>query len=165
MADEEDAPIKAVDYLHSQVVDLEGVRISRGIAQRKAPAPGECQHKHMTYDLHERRVWCEDCETTIPAFDAFMRLVGWWQKITDSLKRRADYVATAEQTSLISRAAKAMDDAWRRRKLAPCCPHCRGALLPDDFADGVKSSASAELERARRKATARRAAVTEGRDG
>jgi len=153
MADnDEDAPIKAVDYLHSQVVDLEGVRIARGIAQRKAPAFGECQHQHMNYDLHERRVWCEDCEKTIPTFDAFMGLVDWWQKITNSLKRRAEQVAAAEQASLISRAAKALDDVWRRRKMAPCCPHCRAAMLPEDFADGVDAMVSGELERARRRA-------------
>jgi hypothetical protein len=50
---------------------------------------------------------------------------------------------------LIRRAAKEIDRTWGH-KMSPCCPHCRGALLPEDFASGAASSFNSEMERARR---------------
>ncbi|MCP5004867.1 MAG: hypothetical protein GY941_13130, partial [Planctomycetes bacterium] len=38
---------------------------------------------------------------------------------------------------LRSRAARALDDAWRKRTMLPACPNCKSALLPEDFKDGV----------------------------
>jgi hypothetical protein len=56
--------------------------------------------------------------------------------------------------SVISRAAKEVDKVWRSRHMAPCCPHCKTALLPEDFANGVKRAVSKELARAYRAAKA-----------
>lgn len=148
--DDDEAPIEARDYLVAQVVDLEGVRIARGMAVRRPRGMGECSHMRLTYDLAERRVWCEDCERTVPAFDAFMVFVEKWTRIIGALKRREDAVKAAEAHSLISRAAKAIDDVWRGRRQTPCCPHCHEALLPQDFASGRFATRSRELEIQRR---------------
>ena len=45
---------------------------------------------------------------------------------------------------------RSMDKAWRRKNTTPACPHCREALLPEDFAAGVKTSVSKELARRKR---------------
>jgi hypothetical protein len=40
----------------------------------------------------------------------------------------------AEETHLISRAAQAIDKAWRSRSSVPACPHCGYGLFPEPFA-------------------------------
>lgn len=62
---------------------------------------------------------------------------------------RAAELAEAEQFQARSRAVKSLDHIWRSRTMAPCCPHCRQGLLPEDMLQGL-SSVGVEYERARR---------------
>ena len=34
-------------------------------------------------------------------------------------------------SDVVLRAARKIEDSWRRRKTVPCCPHCKKAILPD----------------------------------
>lgn len=43
----------------------------------------------------------------------------------------------AEAFQIRTLAAKVMDEAWRRTTMAPLCPHCHEAILPEDVAGGV----------------------------
>ena len=146
----EDPPIEPQDFRGGvRVVDFGDIRVARGLSRR--PSRLKCPHRKLVYDESERRVWCSDCETSIDGFEAFLALVGQVHSVqsqTDRMIRRAE---EAEAHTLISRAAKVVDKAWRGRRMAPCCPHCMGALLPEDFADGLKASKSLRLERERRK--------------
>lgn len=138
------APIDPVKFVHGvNVVDIGDLRVARGRARRHFSA---CDHLNLVYDMTERRVHCQDCESEVEPFDAFEMLVRRFHVF--EAKHRA-LKETAEAT-IISRAARKLDEAFRSRKMAPACPHCNAAILPEDVANGV-AMVSKELEVARRK--------------
>lgn len=146
-----DAPIEPQDYLYGvKVVQIEDLRVARGLTRRPTST---CSHKALVYDDKERRIWCSDCEQEIEPFDAFIGLCGVFSAGVKDLNSRRRKLAEAEAFQLRSRAAKAIDEAWRRRNTVPCCPSCSAGLLPEDFAGGIMQTRSAEFERARRKRT------------
>lgn len=125
------APIQPVDFLYgTTVVDIGEIRVARGKARR---VRSTCKHMVLTYDTSERRVYCTDCESDVEPFDAFIKFVDLHAHIEDRIARLRE----AEQHTLFSRAAKVMDKAFRSSKMAPLCPHCRAAILPEDVANGV----------------------------
>lgn len=130
------------------VVDLDSVRIRTGRTPRGLKT---CQHKHMIYNQTERRIWCEDCERTIDNFDAFQTFTRHFK----AMEREAGHKLRIAQEALAGaarlRATKELDRLWSGRRMAPCCPHCNRGLIPEDFADGVRSTTSLEFEIARRK--------------
>lgn len=150
MDDKKTPPIDETDFRGGvTVIDIGDVRVARGISRRPYSV---CRHARLIYDGNERRIWCKDCEQDIEPFDGFKIIAEQAQAFSDAMDRREQAVEKAEGHALISRAAKAVDDAWRRRNIAPCCPHCSQPILPEDFAGGVKSGSSVELERRRRAA-------------
>ncbi len=141
-------PIQPVEFTYGpNVVDIGDLRVARGLARRPYSS---CKHLHLTYDTSERRIWCRDCETEVEPFDAFTGLVEWHSAIEERIKRFQE----AEKHTLISRAAKRMDEAWRSHRMAPQCPHCRAAILPEDVAEGV-SMTNKDMEVRRRAARAK----------
>lgn len=144
-----DAPIDPKDYLYGvKVVQIDDLRVARGLTRRPKTS---CRHKRLVYDPGERRVWCEDCESEVEPFDAFVGVVEVWASASSQIERRKSAVAEAEAFTLISRAAKVMDEIWRSRKMAPLCPHCGDAILPGDVANGVASASRDLYERRRKK--------------
>ncbi len=130
-----DAPIQPQDYLHGpKVVTIEDLRVARGKTRRPLSS---CRHKQLVYDGTERRVWCSDCESEVEPFDAFMQVVGVFSAAQVRINRRAKELAEAEKFAIRSRAAKKMDEYWRSHTMAPLCPHCNGAILPDDVVGGL----------------------------
>lgn len=129
------APIDPQDFTYGvNVVQIEDLRIARGLARRPQAA---CQHKTQVYDDKERRIWCSDCESEVEPFDAYVRLVEAFNAGIRSLSRRSRELGEAEAHQLRSRAAKKIDEAWRSKTLAPLCPHCSTALLPEDVVGGL----------------------------
>lgn len=129
------APIEPQDYLYGvKVVDIGEARVKRGKSRRLI---GNCAHKNMHYDPSERRIWCADCESDIDGFDAFVVLVENFNRQELRMQEREKKVVEAEAVTLVSRAAKAMDEQWRRRHTVPLCPHCSSALMPEDFVKGI----------------------------
>ncbi len=142
-------PIEPRDYLHgTKVVDIGDIRVSRG--QTRVPRQ-TCSHRNLAYDEAERRVYCQDCENDVEAFDAFLILVHEYDSAWKAINRARTEIREAANHQLRSRAAKTMDDYWRSRKTAPNCPHCNEALLPEDVAGKRLSSSSLELSRQKRK--------------
>lgn len=136
-----DTPIEPQDYLYGvKVVQIEDIRVARGMTRRDR---GTCRHRKMVYDEKERRIWCSDCESEVEGFDAFLFLVEMFGGAQGKLKRRETELAEAEKFQLRSRAAKVMDEAWRSTKMAPLCPHCNNALLPEDVVGGLASASKA----------------------
>ena len=143
-----DHPIEPQDYVYGvKVVDIGDARVERGMTRRNASS---CKHIRVVYDSSERRVFCKDCEKGVDPFDAFLMIVERFAAADANIKRATDQANKALQSSIISRAAQSMDKAWRRKNTTPACPHCREALLPEDFAAGVKTSVSKELARRKR---------------
>lgn len=144
---EKTPPIEPLEYLSGvKVVDIGDLRVARGKTRRPYTA---CKHTHLRYDNEERRIWGADCEMDVEAFDAFKGLVERFSGAASDIKGRQDAVKEAEGHAIISRAAKAIDEIWRRRKVVPACPHCRRGILPEDVAKGL-GCVSAEIERQRR---------------
>lgn len=142
------APIEPVDFTFGvKVVHIEDLRIARGMTRRPVSS---CKHLRLIYDDKERRVWCEDCETELEAFDAFMQTVSRFHVAQSTIDRRKRELAEAEAFALRSRAAKRMDEYWRSHTCAPCCPHCKKAILPEDVVNGL-SQTSKSFELAARK--------------
>lgn len=130
------------------VVDFGDYRVSRGFSRRH---PASCIHKNMVYDLQERRIWCKDCETNVEGFDAFKTIVESFNSAVKRLKRRQEEVFAAENHNLISIAAKIIDEAWRKKNMIPCCPHCDRGLAPEDFKHGIVHFVGKEFDNAIRK--------------
>lgn len=144
-----DAPIEPQDYLYGvKVVDIGDIRVARGLTRRPV---GSCRHFFQVYDDKERRIWCRDCESEVEPFDAYMRLVEVMDGHIKSLNKRSQQVKEAEQHAVRSRAAKVMDEAWRSTKMAPLCPHCMAAILPEDVARGVATTSKSLVTAARKK--------------
>jgi hypothetical protein len=144
------APIDPQEYLYGiNIVQIDDLRVARGLSRRPRTS---CNHKRMAYDQNERRVWCEDCETEVEPFDAFMGVVEVWARATNQIDRRKRELAEAEAFAIISRASKAFDQVWRSKRSVPLCPHCHEAILPADVVGGL-STASRELIEQRRKRT------------
>lgn len=144
-----DTPIIPHDYLHGlNVVDIGDIRVARGMSRRPAKT---CQHRRMVYDDNERRIWCSECESEVESFDAFLGIAKRMDAHIKSLNRRADAVKEAEAHAIRSRAAKVIDEAWRSKTMAPLCPHCNSAILPDDVANGVAMASKALVIAARKR--------------
>jgi hypothetical protein len=142
-----DVPIKPIDYSGGvNVVDIGDLRVARGKSERRR---SQCRHLNLVYDDSERRVFCEDCESEIEAFDAFKGLVEHIDGTVKRLQYREDILKNAESTAVRSIAVKNLDKVWRTRNRVPLCPHCNEALLPEDFKNGIAST-GAELVRKRR---------------
>ena len=129
-------------------MQVEDLRVARGMTRRPASS---CRHKKLVYDEKERRVWCSDCEAEVESFDAFVGIVEVFSGGMSTLKRRQSELAEAEKFQMRSRAAKVMDEAWRSTKMAPLCPHCNTAILPEDVAGGVASTSKALVAAARKR--------------
>ena len=130
-----DVPIEEVEFVHGvDVVRIEDLRIARGMSRRPKSS---CLHTSLVYDVHERRIWCKDCESDVDSFDAFRLMAERAHEHHRKLSRREDAVKEAEAFQVRSRAAKVMDKAWRKRSMVPACPHCRKGIFPEDVVRGV----------------------------
>ena len=132
-----DAPIEPENFIAGvKVVDIGDLRVARGRSRRERSA---CPHRQLIYDNQERRIWCEDCQTTVEPFDAFIGLVERFYVAEENIKRRQKAVAEAEAFSLRSRASKAMDEMFGKRSSVPCCPKCNYPLMPERVVLGLPS--------------------------
>lgn len=147
MIDEpDDPPIEPVNYRIPQVVDLAGVRIARGMAKR--PLHRVCRHRSLVYATDERRIYCEDCKTSLEPFDAFMVLIDYWQEMDREATRRFEKATEAKNAVIHRIAAREIEKTWRA-KMAMGCPHCDRGILPEDV-QGRMRMMSREIEIARR---------------
>ena len=145
-ADSKDPPIIAQEYLSGlKVVDVGDIRVARGLSRRPYTS---CQHRAMTYDQAERRIWCKDCETNVEPFDAFMIICQHFHKAADRLERERKAIEEAKAHNLSRIAAKSMDELFRRKNMVPACPHCRAGIFPEDVAK--MSSVNRKWEAAKR---------------
>jgi hypothetical protein len=150
--DKRDPPIDEHKYLSGvTVVDIGDYRVSRGQTRREYTG---CPHRRLTYDQAERRIWCRDCERDIESFDAFMKIVEGVSAAIKKIDAREKRVAEAEAFQARSLAAKALDKAWRKRRMVPACPHCRMGLFPEDFKNGVTAMLGRDYAEAQLRARA-----------
>ncbi len=146
MNDSDDPIVPVEDH---RVIDLAGVRLQRG--RPATPPHKRCQHHRMAYCTAERRVWCEDCKRTLDPFDALMVVVSKFGEMESEARGKLAQANDALGKTARLRATKALDRVWSGNAMAVACPHCKGGLLPEDFADGASSAWSRNLEIAARR--------------
>lgn len=148
MTDHPIAPPADTERIVADVIDLAGVRIRWGRSTAKYKET--CEHLRLTYSQTESRVWCDDCSRTIENFAAFMTVVKKFQEMMADVRNKTHTANEAMKATITKRGTKAIDRAWSGQVMAVACPHCRGGLLPEDFANGVAPMTSREIELARR---------------
>jgi len=123
-------PIEATNYISGvNVVDFGDLRVARGKTRRPFRT---CRHKSMAYDPNERRIYCNDCESDVEPFDAFMALVERQDRAIKHFERVKKEAEDARSANLHRIAAKKLEKTWRG-KLLPCCPHCSRGITPADM--------------------------------
>ena len=78
-----------------------------------------------------------------------MTFVRGWGDMERAARVKLERAQEAETRVIHRIAARKVEKAWSGRQMAIACPHCRGRILPDDWAGGL-SMMSREYELARR---------------
>lgn len=108
--------------------DTHGWTISMGGMGGKA----DCPHLHLLFDENGHTVECKDCGKEVSAWWAFMSIVERFEHEWNKLKAEKAALEEAEARVLTHKAAIIVEDAWRRHKYVPTCPHCNKPILPID---------------------------------
>lgn len=131
-----------------------------------------CQHHHIILDPEHGTIECEDCGKSLSAFVTLSKFVDGWNRIQEwkdkivadgheahkaAQRRLATVYQTTKKYKPHLRAIKAFEKLWRR-DMGPCCPHCGNALLPEDFAEGARSTHSRNYEMSLRESRAQQKA-------
>lgn len=136
-------PVEPQDYLSGvNVVDFGELRVARGMSRRPFRT---CNHTSMVYDPRERRIYCEECESDVEPFDAFMAIVERYDSALKKYRKIKDDAIAARAHNLHRIAAKKLEKLWRGKQLLPCCPHCSRGLLPSDMENPRSTSRVFEL--------------------
>jgi hypothetical protein len=105
----------------------------------------DCPHLRLLFDENGHTVECKDCGKEVSAWWAFISIVERFQHEWDKLKAAQSALEKAEARVLTHKAAIIVEDAWRRHKYVPTCPHCSKPILPvDKFGLGGMSREYAE---------------------
>jgi hypothetical protein len=91
---------------------------------------GGCGHQKLTFDERGQTIVCDLCGKQVSAWWTFLMLMDRYQEMMGTLRVRQVEVEEAEGRVLTHKAAIAVEDAWRRRKMVPTCPHCHKGILP-----------------------------------
>lgn len=121
----------------TQIIEIAEFRLKRN---RRMVTQAGCKHNHLTLDDEGEFVTCDDCKMQVGTYAALRMLVDRW----DALQGRADAqrraLEVAAETTLATRAALRVEQAWRSRSMAPTCPHCNEAIYATDGFGGAQVS-------------------------
>jgi ribosomal protein S27E len=109
-----------------------------------------CEHKKVTLDDNGGIVTCDDCGRQLDAYLTLRRMCAKWDEHKRELDAYRDRLAREAEGSMVLRAARQVEKAWRSRSMAPICPHCGQAILPQD-GFGTAGFVNLQMELHRRK--------------
>jgi hypothetical protein len=110
------------------------------------PATGECPHKRLRYSEHGEFIDCLDCSKQVSAVWALRMYFTQHQMEAERLEAIRAELDKDLKTAIIHRAALAVQNAWRRLKFVPTCPHCYKPISPPDgFGKSLTRSGSGAL--------------------
>jgi hypothetical protein len=121
------------------------VQIGEYIAKRKTSQ--YCQHRKILYDQQNQTTECADCKEQISPFVAFMCLVRQQDYLHDYWRRRKQEVEELEKRTIVLKAARKAEIAWRKRDWVPNCPHCAEPIFPGDGFGDHSSNKKRAIER------------------
>jgi hypothetical protein len=96
------------------------------------PNNGECPHKRLQYIDHGELVKCLDCDKQVTAVWALQMYFSQHERQKELLAVQQDNLRKDLEKTVVHRAALIVQDAWRRLKFVPTCPHCRKPIMPPD---------------------------------
>jgi|SRR5262249_3783298 len=105
-----------------------------------------CEHNHIELDENGSIVTCTDCKKEISAFWALLHMAERWERHARDNASARQRIADDAKAVIHLRAAKRVEQAWRRG-MACCCPHCHKPILPEDGMGGITESRDRVLER------------------
>ncbi len=108
-----------------------------------------CEHSKVTLDDNGGIVTCDTCGKQLDAYLTLRRMCEKWDSHRRELDSYRERVIEEAKGSVILRAARRVEKAWRSRTMAPTCPHCHKAILPED-GFGQSGSVNLQMERERR---------------
>ena len=132
------------------VVDIGTYRFKKVNTRSYGMRTGDCQHRNLTIDLNGEIITCDDCQKQVTAMWAVCMFLDYWDRLMRDLENRRKTVEELESKTVVLKAAKAVERAWRQRSMVPCCPHCHRAIFPTDGFPG-RSSVNKQMELARRR--------------
>lgn len=117
-----------------KIIDIGYLRIARGYTRRPVMT---CAHHRLVIDDKERRLWCQDCEKEVDAFDFLRAFMRNYQLARIRFLKESEELNEARKFSARLIATRVMEKAWRKRSSVPVCPHCHHGIHPEDVASGV----------------------------
>jgi len=99
---------------------------------RYAPAPDQCNHRHIELDERGDIVRCTKCGAQVSAFWALRMLTEDYNDALVRLERKRQQLTEDIEKNLHLIAARKVESAWRNRTTVPACPRCGEGILPED---------------------------------
>lgn len=122
----------------NKVININEFRIKKTNSKKIALS---CQHINLTLDDNGGIVKCDDCGLYLDPFSALSLFIDKIDEIQQKIESDRVKNSNDKNANLYSRAAKKLDDIWRRQGMSPVCPHCNSAILPEDnFGSGAMST-------------------------
>lgn len=93
-----------------------------------------CPHLHLFFDENGQTVECRDCNKQVTAWWALMAMARGLERMRKRMDAERKALDADKERTLTHKAAIAVEDAWRRHKYLPTCPHkgCGKPILPPD---------------------------------
>ena len=91
-----------------------------------------CPHLHLYFDENGQTVECTDCKKQVTAWWALMAMARGLESQRNRIEAERKQIEEEKARNLTHKAAIAVEDAWRRHKYIPTCPHCFKPITPQD---------------------------------
>lgn len=123
-----------------------------GIAKKQrgfyaARAEGLCLHRQVELDDHGHTCKCIKCGETVSPYWFLHMLASDWERAERTRQEADDKLRADLKANLTLIAARRVEEAWRKRKMLPCCPHCHRGISPHDGFGGSMVSKAIEQRR------------------
>lgn len=107
-----------------------------------------CRHQGgMEYDPTTEQIECTECGLILNNFKAFMIIVESFGGYQEKREKDIDNLNKLKEETLVLKAAKKAESAWRSRNMVPTCPHCHEAVFPEDGFGGSLINREMEIKR------------------
>lgn len=97
-----------------------------------SPVAKDCPHHRLRYIEHGELLVCLDCDKQVSAIWALRLYFTQHQMQEERRSAQQEQLKKDEARLVTHRAALAIQDAWRKKKLTPTCPHCHKGIEPPD---------------------------------
>jgi len=90
-----------------------------------------CEHLTVTLDDNGGIITCDTCNKQLDPYVALSLICERWERHARDHQSARERIAADAKAVVHLRAAKKVEQAWRRG-MAPLCPHCDEPILPED---------------------------------